>query len=83
MCASSLVLSLVLKESCLLEEAEAVAAEHPEGEEAGVEEDHQAWLLGEEAEVAAEVEVVVVGERQQLRAVVEVAAGEEAQALPE
>ena len=81
MCVSSLVLSLVLKESCRLEEGVAVAAGHPEGEEVGVEEDHQAWLLGEEAEVAAE-EVEEVGERQQLRAVVEAGAGGEAQALP-
>ena len=83
MCVSSLVLSLVLKESCRLEEGVAVAAGHPEGEEVAVEEDHQAWLLVEEAEVAAEVEVEEVGERQQLRAAVEAGAGGEAQALPE
>ena len=52
-------------------------------EEVGVEEDHQAWLLGEEAEVEAEVEVEEVGVHQQLRAEVEAGAGGEAQALPE
>ena len=82
MCVSSLVLSLVLKESCRPEEGVVAEAEHREGEEGGVEEDHQAWLLGEEAEVAAE-EVEEVGERQQLRAVVGAGAGGEAQALPE
>ena len=83
MCVSNLVLSLVLKESCRLEEEVVAGAEHLEGEEVGVVEDHRAWPLGEEAEVAAEVEVEEVGERQQLRAAVEAGAGGEAQALPE
>ena len=39
MCALSLVLSLVLKESCRLEEGVVAEAEHPEGEEVGVEEE--------------------------------------------